>query len=82
MKSDKLFNATNSLIIGTSLFMIGILLIVGREWLYINVVNIFLIAILFLSLKKFFNYFIGKKKDKQINLTTSVLTLPLNNEDL
>ena len=46
MKSDKLFNATNSLIIGTSLFMIGILLIVGREWLYINVVNIFLIAIL------------------------------------
>lgn len=48
MKSDKLFNATNSLIIGTSLFMIGILLIVGREWLYINVVNIFLIAILFL----------------------------------
>ena len=75
MKSDKLFNATNSLIIGTSLFMIGILLIVGREWLYINVVNIFLIAILFLSLKKFFNYFIGKKKDKQINLTTSVLNL-------
>lgn len=75
MKSDKLFNATNSLIIGTSLFMIGILLIVGREWLYINVVNIFLIAILFFSLKKFFNYFIGKKKDKQINLTTSVLNL-------
>lgn len=75
MKSDKLFNATNSLIIGTSLFMIGILLIAGREWLYINVVNIFLIAILFFSLKKFFNYFIGKKKDKQINLTTSVLNL-------
>ena len=75
IKSDKLFNATNSLIIGISLLVIGILMLVGRDWLYINFINIFLIAVLFFSIKKFFNYFIGKKKDRQINFTTSILNL-------
>ena len=75
IKSDKLFNATNSLIIGISLLVIGILMLVGRDWLYINFINIFLIAVLIFSIKKFFNYFIGKKKDRQMNFTTSILNL-------
>lgn len=75
IKSDKLFNATNSLIIGISLLLIGILMIIGRDWLYINFINIFLIAVLFFSIKKFFNYFIGKKKDRQMNFTASILNL-------
>ena len=66
IKSDKFFNATNSLIIGIGLLFIGILMVIGRDWLYINFVNVFLIAILFLSIKQFVNYFMGKKKDKKI----------------
>ncbi len=75
IKSDKLFNATNSLIIGIGLLLIGILMIVGKDWLYINFINIFLIAILFLSIKQFVNYFIGKKKDKKMNFTKCFLNL-------
>lgn len=75
IKSDKLFNATSSLIIGLILLLIGLLLIIGREWLYINVINIFLIAILFFSIKKFFDYFIGRKKDKKKNFTVSIINL-------
>lgn len=75
MKSDKLFNATNSLMIGIGLLLIGILMIVGRGWLYINFINIFLVAVLFFSMKNFVNYFLGRKKDQNINFTTSFLNL-------
>ena len=75
IKSDKFFNATNSLIIGIGLLFIGILMVIGRDWLYINFVNVFLIAILFLSIKQFVNYFIGKKKDKKINFTQCFFNL-------
>lgn len=75
IKSDKFFNATNSLIIGIGLLFIGILMVVGKDWLYINFVNVFLIAILFLSMKQFLNYFIGKKKDKKINFTQCFFNL-------
>lgn len=75
MKSDKLFNATNSLIIGISLVILGMIMIIGKDQLYVNVVNVFLLAILFLSLKQFVNYFRGKKKDKEINFTRSLVNL-------
>ncbi len=75
MKSDKLFNATNSLIIGICLIVLGIIMCVGKDLLYINFVNIFLIAVLFLSIKQFLNYFLGKKKEKNINFTKSFLNL-------
>ena len=75
IKSDKLFNATNSLIIGVGLILIGIIMLVGRDTLYINLINVFLIAILFLSVKQFVSYFIGKKKDKEMNFTRSFLNL-------
>lgn len=75
IKSDKFFNATNSLIIGIGLLFIGILMVIGRDWLYINFVNVFLIAILFLSIKQFVNYFMGKKKDKKINFTQCFFNL-------
>lgn len=75
MKSDKFFNATNSLIIGICLVMLGLLMSIWNKALYINFVNIFLIAVLFLSIKQFLNYFVGKKKDKEINFTRSFLNL-------
>lgn len=48
---------------------------VGKDLLYINFVNVFLVVVLFLSLKQFFNYFFGKKKDKNINFTMSFFNL-------
>lgn len=75
MKSDKLFNATNSFIIGIGLILIGILMVIGRDTLYINFVNIFILAILFLSIKQFVSYFIDRKKEKKIHFTRSFLNL-------
>ena len=75
IKSDKLFSATNSLIIGIVLVFIGIIMIIGKDWLYINFINVFLIAIFVLSIKQFINYFIGKKKDQQLNFTKSFIYL-------
>ena len=75
MKSDKLFNATNSLIIGISLLIFGIIMCIGKDKLYINFVNIFLIVILFLSIKQFLNYFIGKKNKKKISFNQCFFNL-------
>ncbi len=75
IKSDKLFNATNSFMIGVCLIVSGILLIVLKDNLYINLVQIFILAILFLSIKQFVNYFFGKKKDRKINFTRCFLNL-------
>lgn len=75
IKSDKFFNATNSLIIGIGLLLIGILMVIGKDYIYINFVNIFLIAILFLSIKQFINYFIGKKKDQHKNFANCFFNL-------
>lgn len=75
MKTDRLFNATYSFLIGISLIVLGIITLIGRKWLYVNVVNILLLAILILSLKHFLNFFIGRKKDKNINFTRSLLSL-------
>ena len=75
MRSDKFFNATNSLIIGIGLIVLGVLMCIGNDRLYIDFINIFLLAILFLSIKQFFDYFIGKKKDQNINFTRCFLNL-------
>lgn len=75
MKSDKLFNATNSLIIGICLVILGLLMCIGKDTLYINFVNIFLIAVIFLSMKQFLNYFLDKKKNEKIKFTQSFFNL-------
>jgi len=75
MKSDKLFSATNSLIIGIGLVMLGLIIYIGRYNLYVNVVNIFILAVLFRSLKQFLDYFLGRKKDKKINFTRCFINL-------
>lgn len=77
IKSDKLYNATNSLIIGAILILLGILMIIGRSFLYVNFVNIFLLAILFLSMKQFLSYFLSKNKGthRKIKFTKSFFYL-------
>ena len=73
MKTDKLFNATYSFLIGFVLIMLGIIILLGRKWLYVNVVDLFILAIFILSLRQFLNYFIGKEKAKKINFIRSFI---------
>ena len=77
MKTDKYFNATYSLIIGISLIFIGIIMLVFRSSLYINVVNIFIVFLFFLSIKQLIDYFIGKEKAKKANFLKSVINIIL-----
>ena len=71
MKTDKFFNATYSFLIGIGLIVVGILMLIGKSGLYINIINLFILAIFFLSVKQLINYFIGKEKDKKINFIRS-----------
>ena len=75
IRSDKLFNATNSLMIGICLIISGIFMIILKDALYVQLVQIFMLAILFLSIKQFVNYFFGKKKDKKMNFARCLLNL-------
>ena len=77
MKTDKYFNATYSLIIGVSLTFLGIIMLVFKSSLYINVVNIFIVALFFLSIKQLIDYFIGKEKSKKANFLKSVINIIL-----
>ena len=77
MKTDKLFNATYSFFIGAGLTFLGIVVLIGRKWLYINLVNVFLIAIFILSLRQILNYFLGREKDKKVNFVRSMFNLLL-----
>ncbi len=75
IKSDRLFSATSSLIISIVLIIIGIFLISFKGVLYYQLVQIFTLAILFLSIKQFVNFFLGKNKEKNINFAKCFLNL-------
>lgn len=75
MKSDKLFSVTNSLLIGISLIIAGMMMMIGKRTLYSSFIDIFLIAILILVLKQFVSYFIDKKKNENITFTRCFFNL-------
>ena len=77
MKTDKYFNATYSLLIGLGLIVIAIIMLIGRSTLYIDIINIFIVAVFLLSLKQLINYFIGREKEKKINFVRSVSNIVL-----
>ena len=75
MKSDKFFNATYSCFIGVSITILGLVILIGRKWLYINVINLLMLAIFISSLKHFLNFFIGRNNYKKVNFTRSILEM-------
>lgn len=75
MKSDKLFNATYSLIIGLSFTLIAIIILIGKEWIYSNIIDLLILGIFFVSIKDIVNFFIGSKKKRKINFYKSVIGL-------
>ena len=75
IKSDKMFSATSSFIISIVLTIIGVSLINFKGELYYQLINIFTLAILFLSIKQFVNFLLGKKKGQNINFAKCFLNL-------
>ena len=49
LKSDKLYNSTSSLVAAISLIVLGILMVVGSDQLYIHVVHLFISVLLILA---------------------------------
>lgn len=77
MKVDKYFESTYTLIIGIGITILSFIILIGKKWLYINLVNLFLIALMFLSIKDIISFFYGNKKKKKINYIRSLSNLIL-----
>ncbi len=65
LKSDQLFDATSLLAASISLIVLGILIIIGKDKLYFNVVNIFISTLLILGILQFLRYFFLKLKPQE-----------------
>lgn len=77
LKSDKIFDSTSLFAVSFVLITLGILMIVGRNKLYFEVINIFLSTILILGVFQFIRYFFLKLKpqEKQVTFTRSLAYL-------
>lgn len=69
LKSDKFFKATSLLVASISLIVLGILLLVGRNQLYFNVIDIFISTLLVLGVLQFVRYFFLKLKPQEKRVT-------------
>ena len=65
LKSDKIFDSTSLFAVSFVLITLGILMIVGRNKLYFEVINIFLSTILILGVFQFIRYFFLKLKPQE-----------------
>ena len=77
LKSDKLYNSTSSLVAAISLIVLGILMIVGSDRLYIQVVHLFISVLLILGIVQFIRYFFIRQEsnEKKITFTRSFINL-------
>ena len=60
LKSDKLLNSTTSLATSLSLIISGLIMVIGRDWLYTSVVNIFISLLLLVGVFQFIKYIFQK----------------------
>ncbi len=77
LKSDKLYNSTSSLVAAISLIVLGILMVVGSDRLYIQVVHLFISVLLILGVVQFIRYFLVRQEnnEKKITFTRSFINL-------
>lgn len=74
LKSDKLYNATSSLIAGILFLIIALCMLLGKGSLYFSVIELFLLFLLILATLKCFRFFFSKKEEKE-NFIQCVLNL-------
>lgn len=77
LRSDRFYSSTSSLLAGILLILISLCMLLGRDKLYFNFINLFIVMLLILGTLQFVRYFINKQKksDKQITFTRSFLYL-------
>ena len=73
LKSDKFYNSTSSLIAGISLIIISLCMLLGKDKLYFDFINLFILMLLILGTIQFIRYFFQKQKksEKKITFTRS-----------
>ena len=71
LKSDKFYYSTSLLIVSISLIFLGLLMIIGRDELYFDIMNIFISVILILGVFQFIRYFFMKPSNKKITFIQS-----------
>lgn len=69
LKSDKLFEATSLFASSVALITLGILILIGKNQLYFNVINIFISILLVLGIFQFVRYFFLKLKPQEKGIT-------------
>ena len=77
LKSDRFYNSTSSLIAGISLIIISLCMLLGKDKLYFDFINLFILMLLILGTIQFIRYFFQKQKksEKKITFTRSFLYL-------
>ena len=66
LKSDKFYYSTSLIIVSMSLIFIGLLMIIGKDKLYFNIMNMFISIILILGVFQFIRFFLTKQHNKKI----------------
>lgn len=69
IKSDRLYSSTSSLIAGISLIIISLCLFWGKDKLYFDFVNIFVLILLILGAVQFFYYLFKREKKSEKTMT-------------
>lgn len=77
LKSDKLYTSTSSLFAGISMIIISLFMLLGKDKLYFDFINLFILMLLILGTIQFVRYFFDKlkKSEKRITFVRSFLYL-------
>lgn len=77
LKSDNFYNSTSSLFAGINLIIISLCMLFGRDKLYFDFINLFILMLLILGTIQFIRYFFQrqKKSEKKITFTRSFIYL-------
>ena len=77
LKSDRFYNSTSSLLAGLVLIIISLCMLLGKDKLYFDFMNLFLLTILIIGTFQFIEYFFHKRKgtDGKITFTKCFLNL-------
>ena len=69
IKSDRLYSSTSSLLAGISLIIISLCLFLGKDKLYFDFINLFLLILLILGTVQFFYYLFKREKKSEKTMT-------------
>jgi len=69
LKSDKLFETSSSLVASIAFIFLGIVILVGSNYLYNYIIDIFIYVLFLVGFVQFFKYFFSKQADNEKKIT-------------